>query len=133
MPSPEMNRQIDEQPNYQLFLPSITMSSSEFPASVDEYTASIEVELLSELRIPTVDKYTDAMEAEFMSHIDFDFFIDAFGIAFNEQEEAPERERKVQAANAYPYSFGDVWKANWYVLFLNNSAHEWMYFLSLRD
>jgi hypothetical protein len=61
------------------------MSSSEPPASVDEYTASIEAELLSEFRIPTVDEYTDAMEAEFMSHLDFDYSVDGFGDAANEQ------------------------------------------------
>ncbi|KAL3792489.1 hypothetical protein HJC23_008411, partial [Cyclotella cryptica] len=68
-----------------------------------------------------------------MGHLNFDFSMDDFGVATNEQEEAPGRERKVRAPNAFPYHFGDVWKANWYVLFLNNCAGEWTYFLSPRD
>lgn len=42
-------------------------------------------------------------------------------------------ERKARAPNAFPYHFGDVWKANWYTLFLKDCARERTYFLSSRD
>jgi hypothetical protein len=109
------------------------MSASKPSASVDKYTTSIEAEILREFQIPTVDEISFAIESEFVSHLDFDFSIDGFGVVPNEQHDTPARERKVRAANAYPYQFGNVYEANWYALFLQNSVCERAYFLLSRD
>ena len=103
------------------------------PDAVDKFTTAIEAELHSEFQVPTVDEYIASIESEFIGHLTFDFPIDGYEVAANVQEGILRRERKVRAPNAFPYYFGDVWKANWYVLFLKDCARERTYFLSSRD
>ena len=43
------------------------------------------------------------------------------------------KEQRPRSANAFKYSFGNVFDANWYIEFLQPSVHEQTYFLSSRD
>ena len=43
------------------------------------------------------------------------------------------KERHPHSANAFDYSFGDVYQSKWYKEFLESTVHNFTYYLSSRD
>ena len=100
-----------------------TLDGAEF--SVDAYTEAVEAEFVADF---SINNYSAAVEAEFLQTF-FDHDEDTDD-SINDDEAGG---RKTRSPNAFEYRFGNVYKANWYTRFLDESVREKSYSLSQRD
>jgi hypothetical protein len=92
---------------------------------VDAYTEAVEAEFAAEF---SINNYTAAVEAEFLQTF-FDDDEDTDDSIDDDEAGGGE----TRSPNAFEYRFGDVYKANWYTRFLDESVREKTYYLSQRD
>ena len=109
------------------------MNDNEF--SVDGYIADVVADYSR--GFPSVDEYVADVMAEFSRGIHcYVTDSDVVGDTMNgneADEENVERVRKERARNAYPYEFGNVFEASWYLKFLAPNVRERTYYLSSRN
>ena len=109
------------------------MNVNEF--SVDGYITDVMAEYSR--GFPSVDEYVADVMADFShgAHCnDTDSNVCSNIMDGNKAEdENVQRVRKERAPNAYPYEFGNVFEASWYLKFLAPNVRERTYYLSSRN
>ena len=91
------------------------MTSYNYLTSIDVYTAAVEADF--NVQEPTLadpikdfeDECIRSFSIPFVEDDDFDIDDD-----FDEDDSSSTKERHPYSANAFDYSFGDVYQSNWY-------------------
>ena len=119
------------------------LSSSNFPSSVEEYTAEIEAGFSSSQRMSDpLTLFEDECLRSFGFHSsvkEFNPVDEMHGAEFPEVDSVHgghcDRANgcRTRSVNAYGFAFGDVFESNWYKKFLHPDSRERTYHLSSRD
>ncbi len=100
--------------------------------SVDGYIADVMAEYSR--GFPSVDEYVADVMAEFSrgipSYVANDNVVGDMMDGNEDDDKNVQRVRKERAPNAYPYEFGNVFEASWYLKFLAPIVRERTYYLS---
>ena len=103
-------------------------------SSVDEYTSSVLTQFNHQYPCPAdpIEQFEEECICSFSIPFNEDNDFDV-GTEFIEDASMPTKERHPHSANAFEYSFGNVYQANWSTEFLQPSIRERTYYLSSRD